>query len=132
MKIKSLVLSNGELLEKEINNTLETLQEIVGGYIEVPLISREFRNQKIDVIINSDGKFIEGLRPEIAIVNKETKEVLDVVYGNCIFASHNNEGDTIALNNKQIAVIREALKVSAVLKDNGENKKDTLVRVLLV
>ena len=132
MKIKALVLNNGELTEKELNNTLETLQEIVGGYIEAPLLSRAFKECGVDIIINSDGKFIDGLRPEIAIVNKKTSEVLNVVYGNCIFVSHNNMGDTIGLNDKQLAVVREELKVSAVLKDNEENKKDTLVRVLLV
>ena len=37
--MKTLILSNGKLEEKEIENTLETLQKIVGGYIEVPYIS---------------------------------------------------------------------------------------------
>lgn len=132
MKIKTIVLSQGKLIEKEINNTLETLQEIVGGYIEAPLLSRRFREYEIDVIINSEGKFIEGLKPEIAIISNKTKQVLDVVFGNCIFVSHDEEGETIELNDEQIAVIKEELKTIVMLKENRESKKEVLVRALLV
>ena len=74
--MRVLILSNGELKEKEINNTLEELQKIVGGYIEIPFISKVFRDNIIDVIINEEGKYIEGLEPSIAIVNGETKQTL--------------------------------------------------------
>jgi hypothetical protein len=99
--MKVLVLSNGILKEREINNTLEELQEIVGGYIEIPYLSDVFAENEIDVIINEEGKFIDGLKPEIAVVYEETGRVLDVVYGNCIFASHDDEGNTTALTEEQ-------------------------------
>ena len=94
--MKVLILSNNELKEQEIDNTLEALQKIVGGYIEIPYLSETLAENGIDVIINDEGKFIEGLRAEIAIVKDGTNEVLDVVMGNCIFASHNDEGDTVS------------------------------------
>ena len=131
MKIRAMILSNGKLEVTEIADTLETLQDIVGGYIEIPLISKVFRQHKIDVVINSEGKYIEGLRPEIAIVRETTNTTLDVVYGNCIFVSHDNVGNTIGLNDEQIEVVTEELKLSAMLHDK-ENKKEIMVKVLLV
>ena len=113
--MKALVLSNGRFKEKEIDNTLEALQEIVGGYIEVPFLSKEFYNNGIDVIVNEEGKFIKGLKPEIMIVDSKTKEIIEVVYGSCIFASHNENGDTIGLNDKQIKLVLQELQMDATL-----------------
>lgn len=121
--MKVLVLSNGELKEKEISNTLEELQKIVGGYIEFPFLGNKFKDNVIDVIINEEGKFIEGLKPEIAIVSEKVGNILDIVYGNCVFASHDKEGNTIALTDEQIKVVMEELEVVIELmnKDTMEN-----------
>lgn len=127
--MKVLVLSNGELKVKEIDNTLEVLQKIVGGYIEIPYLSEVFAKNGIDVIINDEGKFIEGMKPEIAIVKDGTNEVLDVVMGNCIFASHNDEGDTVALNEVQIMIVQNELKMEAILTMSG---KQHIVKVLTI
>lgn len=121
--MKTLVLSNGELKEKEIGNELEDLQEIVGGYIEIPFVNQVFYDNGIDMIINEEGKFIEGLKPEIVIVSKAAWTVLDVVYGNCIFASHDSEGETVGLTEEQMRIVREELRMDVVLtsKDTGKS-----------
>lgn len=129
--MKVLVLGNGELKEKEINNTLEELQNIVGGYIEIPFLSRVFNENKIDVIINEEGKFIEGLKPEIAVVKKGTNQLLDIVYGNCIFASHDDEGNTTALNNEQMLIVAEEFISEVTLYDQNTNK-EFFVKVLFI
>ena len=129
--MKVLVLSNGTLEIKEIKNTLEELQKIVGGYIEMPFVSKVFFNNKINIVINEEGKYIDGLKPEIAIVNSKTKQVLDVIYGNCVFASHDIEGNTIALNDKQIEIVKEELNNEVVLY-NKNTDKEVLVKVLFV
>lgn len=129
--MKVLVLSDGKLEIKEIENTLEELQKIVGGYIEIPFLSKVFVDNIIDVIINEEGKYIDGLKPEIAIVNSKTKQVLDVVYGNCIFASHDIEGNTTALNDEQIEIVEEELNSEVVLYDKNTDK-EVLVKVLFV
>lgn len=123
--MKVLVLSNGELATKEINNTLKDLQEIVGGYIEIPFISKKFYEHEIDIIINEEGKLI-GLKPEIAVLKESTTETLDIIMGNCIFASHDNEGNTIGLTEKQIEIVTEELDNFAMLS-NGK-----MVRVLFI
>ena len=127
--MKVLVLSNGELKPQEINNTLEDLQKIVGGYIEIPFLSQKFLEHDIDIIINEEGKYIEGLKPEIAVVKEETGTILDLVMGNCVFASHDNDGETIELNEKQKKIVEKELGYTAVLKYKD---KKHIVRVLFI
>ena len=129
--MKVLILSGGMLEEKEIENTLEELQKIVGGYIEIPFLSRVFNENKINIIINEEGKFIEGLEPEIAIIKRETNSILDIVYGNCLFASHDREGNTIELNEEQKQIVKEELKTDILLKDSKADKH-YLVRGLFI
>ena len=124
--MKVLVLSNGEFEVKEIKNTLEELQKIVGGYIEIPFISKKFYENGIDIIINEEGKFIEGIKPEIAVLEKGSNKVLDVVIGNCIFASHDEEGNTTELTEEQINVVLNSLSNGAMLSDGNA------VRVLFI
>lgn len=127
--MKVLVLSGSIIEEKEIKNTLEDLQQIVGGYIEIPFLSRTFNENKINIIINEEGKFIEGLEPEIAVV-KDGK-IVDVVYGNCVFASHDNEGNTIELNEEQKRIVKEELNTDIILKDQSKDAH-YLVRALFI
>ena len=129
--MKVLILSNSELKEKEIDNTLEELQKIVGGYIEIPFLSHEFNANEIDIIINEEGKFIDGLEPEIAVIDGTTQRILDVVYGNCIFASHDHEGNTTGLNEEQKQIVKNKLKMDVVLKDQKADKHH-LVRALFI
>lgn len=121
--MKVLVLSNNEFKTKDIGNTLEDLQSIVGGYIEIPFLSKVFHNNGIDVIINEEGKFIEGMKPEIAIVNGKTKQILDVVFGNCIFASHDEDGNTTELTKEQIKIVMQELQMDVVLTYPNADKK---------
>lgn len=129
--MKVLVLSNGELKEKEIDNTLEDLQQIVGGYIEIPFLSRDFNENEIDIIINEEGKFIEGLEPEIVVIDGKAQRILDIVYGNCIFASHDHKGNTIELNEEQKQIVKNKLKTDILLKDSKADKH-YLVRGLFI
>lgn len=120
--MKVLVLSDGEFTTKEIGNNLEDLQNIVGGYIEIPFLSQKFLEHDIDIIINEEGKFIEGMTPEIAVMKKGTNTILDLVMGNCVFASHDEEGNTISLNDKQTKIVMEELKTDILLSNKEENK----------
>lgn len=129
--MKVLVLSNGEFTTQEITNELEDLQKIVGGYIEIPYLSKVFNENEIDIIINEEGKFIDGLKAEIAVIDGETKQILDIVYGNCIFASHDTEGNTTELNDKQIEIIKEELKTS-VNMINKDSLKTFGVKALFI
>jgi hypothetical protein len=129
--MKVLVLSNGELKVQNIGEELEDLQKIVGGYIEIPFLGHKFRSRDIDVIINEEGKLIGGLKPEIAIVNEERGSILDIVYGNCIFASHDEEGNTVGLTEEQIQVVTEELETVIELM-NRKTFEEFEVRALFI
>jgi hypothetical protein len=119
--MKALILTNNKFTTKDITNKLEDLQAIVEGYIEIPYLSEALNENGIDVIINEEGKLIDGLKPEIAIIDKETMEILDIVYGNCIFMSHDDEGETIELNKEQIAIVKHELRTDVVLTYHDTN-----------
>ena len=114
--MRVLVLENGDFKERNIENTLEELQSIVGGYIEIPFLGNRFANEVIDVIINEEGKFM-SLEPQIAVLERGTNRILDLVVGTCIFASHDDEGETVGLTDKQIKVIKDELQREAVMSD---------------
>ncbi len=118
--MKVLVLSNNKFEVKEIENELEELQKIVGGYIEIPHLSRKFFENDIDIIINEVGKFIEGLKPEIAVVNRDNNKVVDIVFGNCIFTSHDEEGNTTELTEEQMRIVLKELQTEIILSNNAD------------
>lgn len=129
--MQAIVLSGNKLEVKEIENTLEELQKIVGGYIEIPLLGGVFKKHNIDTIINEEGKYIEGLKPEIALINGNTKQILDVVYGSCVFVSHDIDGNTIGLNEEQVKVVMEELKLDITLTYQ-DNEKEFVVKALFL
>jgi hypothetical protein len=106
--MRAIVLENGILKEKEIENSLETMQEIVGGWIERAYMFERFIQERIDPIINEEGKLI-GLEPQVAVLDRDGNRVLDLIMGNCVFVSHDDEGNTIGLTDRQINIIREEL-----------------------
>lgn len=71
----------------EIENTLENLQEIVGGLIQVVSLTPE-----IDVIINDEGK-LRGM-PINRIWLSEDENPLDFFAGNIIVLRHDNDAFT--------------------------------------
>ena len=113
--MRTLVLEHGKLAERDIENTLEALQGIVGGYIEIPFISERFANETIDIVINEEGKLI-NLEPQIAVLQRGTNRILDLIVGNCIFASHDEEGEMIGLTDEQIEIVKEELRREVIIE----------------
>lgn len=108
---------------REIKNTLANLQAIVGGNIEIPYISEELAEMGIDMIINEEGK-LEDLRTTIIITDQEDGRVLDEIKGNVIFTSHDDEGETISLSNKQIEYLENNVlnSVGYMIGENGTDE----------
>lgn len=76
-KIKGLLINVGEKPQTvEIDNTLDELQRIVGGWIETLFLKQD---RSIVMILNEEGKLIDNppLKPNIDFRN-------DVVVGNVI------------------------------------------------
>lgn len=117
--MKVLILSNGKFETREIKGTLKDFQSIVGGYIEIPFICNGFIDNNIDIIINEEGKLIDGMNPEIVLVDDVTGDSIDIVFGNCIFVGNDNEGNNISITDEQIKFVKDALREFGIL-NNGQ------------
>jgi len=99
-----------ELAVEEVEYiTLRYMQECVDGYIElVRLINN------IDMYINEDGKYTKTHMPtiQLGIPGKP----LDMVMGNCIFVSHDDDGNTTGLTDSQIEFIKNSLGNMGIIK----------------
>lgn len=73
---------------EEIENTLQALQKLVGGYIETVTLHND-----VVLICNEEGK-LQGLPQNFGIGG-------DVIVGTAVFVSH-KDGDFIDLNDWQI------------------------------
>lgn len=111
----------GEELKKETlkgESTLDIIQKFVDGYIECVRLENN-----VDAWINEEGKLIE-LDHNILMV--KNGKVLDVLVGNVMFASHNDEGDTVSLSESQIKYIKSLYQPKKYM-DKNYNKIDALV-----
>jgi len=85
-------------IEIEIENTLEKLQELVEGYIEVI----PFNNDKtILMIVNEEG-LLNNLKPNIQIGNT-------CIVGNIIFVQNGNGGEFHSLADDMVVSIIKRL-----------------------
>lgn len=79
---------------KEIENSLESMQTVVGGYIEMLPMPCD---PKMDLVFNEEGKF--ECKPNIVF-----PEIKDVLFGDILVVGTNGKGGTIGLTNKQAAI----------------------------
>lgn len=92
--------ANGENAEVIMKDSgYEASRELVGGYLEMLRVDDE-----IDLWLNEEGK-LDGLEPNFQLVHNG--KVIDVVVGDVFFASHDDEGNTTSLTDKQINRIQE-------------------------
>ena len=99
--MKALIYDGYSLSTKDIENTLEEMQEIVGGWIEhVPMESLG----SIDLWCNDEGKLID-LEPTIALTHKG--KIYDWVCGTVVFLRHDGEGGTVGLTAKDIKFLKD-------------------------
>lgn len=68
------------LEQTEIDNTLEAMQKIVGGYIETVTLDKN-----IVLICNEEGR-LKGLQPSVRVLGK-------IYVGNVIYAGYDEDGE---------------------------------------
>lgn len=87
-KIKVIKIAvNSDPIVVEIAPTLDAMQAIVGGYIEIVPIG----NSGLDLCCNEEGK-LEGLPLNVAIFGGQ-----DVVAGDCFLLRHDDEGEAASV-----------------------------------
>lgn len=79
---------------RDIENTLDTLKNLVGGYIEV--VGME---DNILLICNEEGK-MQGLPPNFSMG-------YDVIVGTAVFVSFDGKEDFTSLNDEQMLYIMD-------------------------
>ncbi len=104
-------------IEEVDNLNLKYLQSKVGGYIELVSWYNQLSDLNIDMWINEEGKFMQGLLPTFIVVDSKD-EIKDIIMGDVVFTSSDNEGNTIGLNDIQAQKIKRIFKKTAVL-NNG-------------
>lgn len=91
MKIRVLVKEPGKPSEvREIENTLEAFQTIVGGHIEALRIRDD-----LCCYVNEDGKLL-NMRPNFIIVRQYVSKV-DIIVGPAVFFRSDDEGNEVNL-----------------------------------
>lgn len=79
---------------KMIQNDLEPMKEIVGGWIEHISIGERKNGARLGIVLNEEGKLI-GLPFNRSIVG------FDDLVGNFFITAHNLEGDTVSLTDEE-------------------------------
>lgn len=110
--ISVLVKNVGEdIVYKEIECSLESMQSIVGGYIERLRIT-----QDIDMWLNEEGIL---MKLPLNVITTNRGEAIDHIYGNVVFASHDDEGNIISLSEDQKKWIISRMKPHGFYKDGS-------------
>jgi hypothetical protein len=89
-----VVEPNKKPYKKTIKNDLESMQAIVGGYIENVFIGRSKKGARVGITLNEEGK-LEGLPMNRMIVN------YDILVGTFFITAYNLQGDNISLTNEE-------------------------------
>jgi len=82
---------------EEIKNDLETMQGLVGGYIEAVNAG-----QGICLVCNEEGK-LNGLPPNFPIGR-------DVIVGTAVFVAYGKDGEFASLSDAQVEAIMKFLE----------------------
>lgn len=108
-KINVMIFDGKKLEQKEISNTLNSLQKIVGGYIECPYLGTKLDEAGITTTLNEEGKLIN--LPWSLLLMREG-DIADVLCGKLIFSRTDDEGRMVSLLPSDYALIKSEIKLS--------------------
>jgi hypothetical protein len=99
---------------EEVASGLESMQKMVGGYIERIVLEAywpAFEGSSIDLYAHEESKMQEGWRERInfPLPHPDTGETFDVAVGDVFFCASDDEGESISLTDEQIALILETM-----------------------
>lgn len=100
------VTKEGKVQEKEIPNTLESLQKEVQGYIEpLPIEIKEGKN--IIIIMDEEGRLRNDL-PTLFIAPEPRDKTYQIpIYGDILITAHDEEGEMASLTQAEIEEYKE-------------------------
>lgn len=106
-----------------IKNDLKTLQDFVGGYIEVLNI-----DDGIDLVCNEEGK-IPPLPANRGVKNQDG-QIVEVICGNFLFVSTDSDGEFISLTDEQILHVMKHYRFPEEFFIDNDNKLCVKIKVV--
>ena len=101
-----VITTKGEYEEREIDNNLKTLQDIVGGYIEYVDISQD----GLQMIINEEGKILDlEYNLGATLLYNTTHLYNDMILGNAIIVNTDDEGENKSITKEDIDTVKELI-----------------------
>ncbi|MTI95207.1 MAG: DUF3846 domain-containing protein [Firmicutes bacterium] len=94
---------------REIPNTLETLQKAVDGYIEA--VTLKLGHHNYTILVNEEGR-LKGLSPNLY-------HKTGVLVGNALFTKSNSYGDFVSLDDDDVHLVKEWIKLSRLAIGQG-------------
>lgn len=106
IRVATLAPDSTELVINEnFEEGLENLQAAVGGLIEAINVRGWRDGRCITIWVNEEGK-LKSLPPNFAIIRKDDDELLDIVMGDIIITSADEEGNTVGLTDEELQVLK--------------------------
>ncbi|MCI9050659.1 MAG: DUF3846 domain-containing protein [Lachnospiraceae bacterium] len=99
MRVEDGIVYRGKI--EKIENSLEKLQDFVGGLITVAHFTQE-----IDIVLNDEGK-LNNL--PLNRVWKSEEEIFDILVGNIFCCRYDEEGNFSSILEEDIPIIQEML-----------------------
>lgn len=99
---------------EKMEHSLENMQEKVGGYIERVIIRDD-----IDMWIDEEGLLKEN--PKLNIITYVDGQEIHHIMGDIFFASHDEDGNTIGLNDEQMVWVANSLQIVGKTKTGDED-----------
>ena len=113
--------TDGNAGVKNIKGDLKSLQTEVGGLITLANYYEELENHGVDIFADDEGLLKPNPKTTLIITDKKNRmKVLTCLVGNLIFVSHDDEGNTLGLTDKQIAFIKAHLKQLCYFTPSGK------------
>lgn len=101
-----VITTKGEYEEKEIDNNLKTLQDIVGGYIQYVDISQD----GLQMIVNEEGKILDlEYNLGATLLYNTTHLYNDMILGNAIIVNTDDEGENKSITKEDINTVKELI-----------------------
>lgn len=105
--MKTVTIKSGKIEVTDISRILESKKEFIGGPLTYVSVT-----PNIDMWLNDEGK-LQGLEQNMILLLHSRP--FDIVCGNVFFASHNEEGETIGLNDSQIETLMSRLRIAKMI-----------------
>ena len=101
-----VITTKGEYEEREIDNNLKTLQDIVGGHIEYIDISQD----GLQMIVNEEGKIMDlEYNLGATLLFNATHLYNDMILGNAIIVNTDDEGENKSITKEDIDTVKELI-----------------------